>query len=191
MLCTLSRWMISRAEDTGKKLPSIVARHVRRCGACGDQARAAASLSARLKGERTAWLAAVPEFSAGLKRDREEPDMASRAADTARPKPRRSWLALRPIPVAASLIVLAAAGLVLFRVIPRETAPSAEDRVAARAAIKTLTTAPEGLQGVIGEAESSLDRERRILESSVVAAVDYLQARLNIKIERKATPKSL
>ncbi|HMA54499.1 MAG TPA: hypothetical protein VKT17_08545 [Acidobacteriota bacterium] len=191
MLCTLSRWLISRAEDTRKKLPSIVARHVRRCGACGAYARAAASLSTRLKGERSAWLAAVPEFPAGLERDREEPEMAPGAAATARPRPRRSWLALRPVPVAVSLLVLVAAGFVLFRVVPRETAPTPADRVAARAAIKTLTTAPEGLQGVIGEAESSLDKERRILESSVVAAVDYLQARLNIKIERKATPKSL
>jgi hypothetical protein len=183
--------MISRAEDTGKEPPRIVVRHVRRCGVCGDYARAAASLSLRLKGERSAWLAAVPEFPSGLERDREEPEMAPLAAETARPRSRRPWLALRPLPVAASLIVLVAAGLVLFRVIPRETAPSAEDGVAARAAIKTLTSAPEGLRGAIGEAESSLDKERRILESSVVSAVDYLQARLNIKIERKEPPKTL
>ena len=57
MLCTLSRWMISRTEDTGKTLPRIVERHVRRCGACGDHARSSTSLSSRLRGERSAWLA--------------------------------------------------------------------------------------------------------------------------------------
>jgi hypothetical protein len=87
--------------------------------------------------------------------------------------------------------VLVAAGLVLFRVIPRGTVPSAEDRVAAQAAIRTLTSAPEGLQGVIGEAESSLDKERRILERSIASAVDYIQARLNIRVERKEAPKTL
>ena len=188
MLCTLSRWLISRAEDTGKRLPRIAERHVRRCGACGDHARSLASLSSRLKAERSEWLAKAPEFYAGLEPDRKEPRMGSRAVEAARPRSQRSWLALRPLPVAASLIVLVAAGLVLFRVIPREPVSSAEDRVAARAAIRTLTSAPAGLQGVIGEAESSLDKERRILESSVVSAIDYLQARLNIKIERRNPP---
>jgi len=191
MLCTISRWMVSRAEDTGKPLPRIVERHVRRCGVCGDQARSSASLASRLRGERSALLAEVPEFPAGLESDGEQPRRGSRAADTARPGARRPWLALRPLPVAASLIVLAAAGLVLFRVIPRGTAPSAEDRVAARAAIKMLTSAPQGLQGVFGEAESSLDKERRILEKSLASAIDYLGARLNIKVERKVGPKSL
>jgi hypothetical protein len=86
------------------------------------------------------------------------------------------------------VIVLAAAGLVLFRVIPREPSPSAEDRVAARAAIRTLASAPQGLRGVVGGAESSLNKERQILERSVASAVDYLQARLNIKIERRTPP---
>jgi hypothetical protein len=87
--------------------------------------------------------------------------------------------------------MLVAAGFVLFRVISREPAPSAENRVAARAAIKTLTSAPEGLPGVFGEAESSLDKERQILERSITSAVDYLQARLNIRVERKVAPKAL
>lgn len=191
MLCTLSRWMISRSEDTGKKLPRIVGRHVRRCGACGDHARSSASLSSRLRAERSAWLAKVPDFPLGLEPEKEASVSWPRARVAAPAKPRRPWLVLRPVPVAASLIVLAAAGLVLFRVIPREPVPSAADRVAARAAIKTLTSAPAELPGVIGEAASSLDKERQILERSVVSAVDYLQDRLNIKIERKATPKSL
>ncbi len=183
MLCTLSRWMISRAEDTGKKLPRIVERHVRRCGVCGDFARSSASLSSRLRGEQPAWLAKVPDFPAGLELGR---DVVAGSA-----RPRRPWLAFRPLPMAAAALIVVAVGLVLFRGVPREPVPSAEDRVAAQAAIRTLTSAPGELQGVIGGAESSLDKERRILERSVVSAVDYLQARLNIKIERKAAPKSL
>jgi hypothetical protein len=188
MLCTLSRWMISRVEDTGKKLPPVVARHVRRCGACGAYARASASLSSRLKAERSAWLAKVPDFPADLELEREASTSGPRNLVAGPAKPRRPWLALRPLPVAASVIVLAAAGLILFRVIPREPAPSAEDRVAARAAIRVLTSAPQGLRGVVGGAESSLDKERQILERSVASAFDYLQARLNIKIERRTPP---
>ncbi len=190
MLCKLSRWMISRAEDTGKKLPRIVDRHLGRCSKCRERARASMSLSSRLRGERSAWLAGVPEFPAVPGSDRVRPRTELGAAETARPKSRRPWLALRPLPVAASVIVLVAAGLVLFRVRPREPGPSAEDRMAARAAIKTLTSAPEGIQGVVGEAESPLDKERQILERSLTSAVDYLQARLNIKIERKDSQRS-
>jgi hypothetical protein len=183
--------MISRAEDTGKRLPRIVERHIGRCGACGEYARSSASLSSGLRGERSAWLAEVPEFTLGLEPEREQPKTGVRALDTARPGSRRPWLALRPRPIAASLIVLVAAGLVLFRVVLREPAPSAEDRTAARAAIKELTSAPEELQGALGEAESSLVRERQSLERSIASAVDYLQARLNIKVERKEPPKTL
>jgi hypothetical protein len=191
MLCTLSRWMISRAEDTGKKLPRIVERHIGRCGACGEYARSSASISSGLRRERSAWLAEVPEFPSGLGLEKGQPRTGSRTVETARPGARRPWLALRPLPVAAAVIVLVAAGLVLFRVALREPAPSAEDRIAARAAIKELALAPEELQGVIGEAESSLVRERQILEKSIASAVDYVQARLNIRVERKEPPKTL
>lgn len=182
MLCTISRWMISRAEDTGKKLPRFAERHVRRCGACSDYARSTASLSSRLRAERSGWLAQAPEFPSGLGAGREQLPAKTRA---------RLLFGLRPLPVAASVIVLIAAGFVLLRVIPRDSAPSAEDRIAARAAIRTLASAPEELRGVMGAAESSLNRERQVLERSLASAVDYLQARLNIKIERKETPKTL
>jgi hypothetical protein len=191
MLCTLSRWMISRAEDTGKKMPRFIERHIVRCGACGEFARASASLSSRLKEERAAWLAKVPDFPTGLASDPETPTPRTQAVEAVRTRARRFRPALRPLPVAATVLVVVAAALVLLQVVPKGSPPSAQDRAAARAAIKTITAAPAGLQGVMGEAESSLEREGRILEESLSSAFEYLQARLNIKIERKETPKSL
>ena len=61
----------------------------------------------------------------------------------------------------------------------------------ALAALKTVTAAPDEFQGMVREAESPLARERQILEHSVASAVEYLQARLNIKIERRELPKTL
>ena len=184
MLCTLSRWLISRAEDSGKALPGFAGRHVRQCRACAEFARTTATLSSRLRSERSAWLAEVPDFAV----DR-GPDPAPRpAAKAGAREPRRSWLALRPLPVAAAALVIVAGGLILFQVVLKEPAPTAEDRAAAMAALKTITSAPQGLQGFIGAAESPLDRERRILENSVSSAVEYLQARLNIRIERREPP---
>lgn len=181
MRCTISRWMISRAEDTGKKLPGPVERHLRRCGACGEFARTATTLSSRLRTGRSAWLAEVPDFAVEIgpkPAPRPEGEAGTHAA-------RRSWLALRPLPVAAAALVFAAGALVLFQLVLKEPAPTAEDRASAMAALRAITSAPAEFQGVVGQAESPLDKERRVLENSFSSAVEYLQARLNIRIERR------
>jgi hypothetical protein len=191
MGCKLSRWMISRAEDTGKKLPRFAERHIGRCRACGEFARFSASLSSRLRDDRSAWLAQVPDCPLSFDAEAGPATAGSRVAAAERPGSRRLRFGFRPLPVAAAALVVVVAALVLFQVIPREPALSAEDRAAARAAIASLQAAPETLQGMIGEAESSLENERLILERSLSSAVEYLQARLNIKIERKDAPESL
>ena len=192
MLCTLSRWMISRAEDTGKKLPRVVERHVGRCRACGAFARASMTLAARLRAERSDVLAKVPDFGVDLGPDAAAPAPEARGLAAARPVSPRFLFGLRPLPAAAAaLVVVAVAGIVIFQAVRREPAAAPQDLAAARAAIKSLAAAPEELQGVVGGAESALDKERRILEKSVVSAVDYLQARLNIKIERRDVSKPI
>lgn len=191
MRCKLSRWMISRTEDTGKKLPGFAGRHIGRCRACGEFVRTSVSLSSRLRDERAVWLAKVPDFALSFEGEAGPAEAAARAAMTEKLASRRPWLRLRPLPVAAAALVVVAAALVLFRLVPQAPTPSAEDRAAARAAIAELQSAPGKLQGIIGGAESSLERERRILERSLSSAVEYLQARLNIKIERKEAPKPL
>lgn len=190
MLCKLNRRMISRAEDTGKKLPRFAERHTRRCGVCSEYARSSASLASRLREERSAWLAKVPDFPSGLEHKIEPATAGPQTVEAVPSRSRRPRLALRPLPVAAAALVVVAGAYVLLQVVRREPPPTAQERAAAVAAIKTLSSAPEGFQGVIGEAESSLNKERRILERSVVSAVEYLQARLNIKIERKDSPRS-
>jgi len=184
MWCSLSRWMISRAEDTGKKLPAIAERHVGRCGVCAGFARSSASLSSRLRMERSAWLAKAPDFAVELGPKAARVPASEAAART----PRRSWLSLRPLPVAAAALVLLAGALVLSQLVLKTPAPTAEERASALAALRTITAAPQGLQGVIEEAGSPLERERLILEKSVSSAVEYLQARLNIRIERREPP---
>jgi len=191
MLCTISRWMISRSEDTGKKMPRLIERHIVRCGACGEFARVSASLSSRLREERAAWLAKVPDFPVDLGRGLETTMQGARAIEAGRPLSRRLLFGLRPLPIAVTALVVVAAALVLFQVVPKGSAPTAQDRAAARAAIKSFTSAPGGLQGAVGKAESSLEREGRILGQSLSSAAEYLQARLNIKIERKEAPKPL
>lgn len=183
MLCALSRWMISRAADTGKALPRSVERHTGRCRACGEYVRFAASLKNKLDGEREAFLAAVPGFPLN-----EAAWDAASAPRTERSSSGRRF-ALRPLPAAAGVLVIASAAVLLFLVVLREPAPRPEDRAAGQAALKSLFAAPDDLRGALTGAESSLEQERRVLEKSIAAAAEYLQARLNIRIERKAPAK--
>lgn len=189
MLCMISRWMVSRAEDTGKKLPRFAVRHAKRCGACREFARSSASLSTGLEAERAAFLDGVPEFSAATLPATEISTTERGGVAGADRRPSRQWPFLRPLPAAAIAVFLIAIGaFVVFRIGRHEPEFSAQDRAAAMAAIKSVSSAPGELGGVVGEAESSLDKERQILEKSLAAAAEYLQARLNIKIERRNPP---
>ena len=183
MICRIVRWTVSRAGDRGQAPPRWAARHAGRCPACREQARFMASLRERLAAERPAFLAAVPEFPLNEAAwDKAESRDGARGVIGRRPF-------LRPLPAAAGiLLVAAAAAFLVFRTGGRESGPGAVDGAAARAALRSLASAPASLGGAITEAESSLEQEKRILEKSVVSAVEYLQARLNIKVERREPP---
>jgi D-serine deaminase-like pyridoxal phosphate-dependent protein len=185
MLCKLTRWLISREVDRGIKTPRLALRHAERCGACRTYARFAASLPSRFAGERPAFLASVPDFPLNETRWAEDRGVREKRGIL----PRR--LVLHPFPAAAAAVLVVAGALVLFQVVLREPGPSAQDEAAALAALKTVTAAPDEFRVAVAEVESSLTRERQLLEKSVVSAVEYLQARLNIRIVKKETPKSL
>ncbi len=185
MFCNLTRWLISRAEDRGKKTPRFAERHAERCGACAEYARFAASLSARLSAETPGFLARTPDFAVELA------GSAGQDAGRGARVPGRRPILLRPFPAAAAALVVVVSALVLFRVVLREPALTLAEKKAAIASLKSVTAAPDELQGIVAEGESTLAKERLILEKSVLSAVEYLQTRLNIKVERKYSPRSL
>jgi len=185
MFCNLTRWLISRAEDRGKEVPRFAERHAARCGACREYALFAASLSSRLSGEAPAYLDKAPDSPL---------DPAAWTAEGAGCRTRapfRSRFVLHPFPAAVAVLVVAASALVLFLVVRREPALTSTEKLAVIASLKSVVAAPAEFRVAVAEAESSLARERVILEKSVLSAVEYLQARLNIRVERKQAPKSL
>jgi hypothetical protein len=186
MFCKLTRWLISRAEDRGTKAPRFALHHAERCGACRDFARFAASLPSRLSGEKPAFLAAVPDFPLN------EAQWVEAEAGRKKQEILRRRLILHPFPAAVVALIVVAAVLLVFRVVRPRPSPSPFESEAAIAALKSMTAAPDRFQGVVTEAESPLARERQILERSVLSAVEYFQARLNIRIERKKeAPKTV
>jgi hypothetical protein len=192
MMCALSRWLVSRAEDTGRKLPRFVERHLGRCPGCGAFVRASRALGPGLRSERPDFLAKVPEFAVDLDAAASRLEPARHGTEAVSRRRARLPFGLRPLPVAAAaLLVMATAAVVFFQVNRPGLSVDPQQMAAARAAVKSLTSAPQGLGGIVGQAESSLDRERQVLEKSLFSAVDYLQARLNITVERKDRAKSL
>jgi hypothetical protein len=185
MICNLTRWLISRAEDRGKEMPRFAERHAARCEACRDYALFAASLSSRLSGEAPAFLAKAPGSPLDPAAWAAEGDGRGTGA------PFRRRFVLHPFPAAAAVLVVAASALILFMVVRREPALTSAEKQAVIASLKSVVAAPAEFSLAVEEVGSPLARERQILERSVLSAVEYLQARLNIKIEKKNTPKSL
>jgi len=182
MLCRLTRWMISRELDMGKKMPRFAARHAGRCDACRAYARFTASLPSRFSGEIPAVLAEAPDSLAGR-----IPPISDEAGPRRRSRFRRR-LFLSPVRVilkAGAVVIILAVGVFLFRLVPGKPGPTAAATKAAFADLKFVTAVPDELQSAVAKAESSLVRERLLLEKSFLSVYDYLQARLNIRIERK------
>jgi len=186
MICNLTRWLISRAEDRGKETPRFAERHAVRCEACREYALFAASLSARLAGEAPSFLAAAPDSPL---------DPAAwvpvEGAGRGTLAPFRRRFVFHPFPAAAAALVVVVSALIIFRVVGRGPGLTSAEKQAVIASLKSVAAAPAEFRLAAAEAESSLAKERQILERSVVSAVEYLQARLNIRVERKQMPKSL
>lgn len=184
MLCHLTRWFVSRSEDGGKAWPRFAERHAARCAACREYARFASALPARLSAEVPSLLAQARDADLTFDGVDAEGARRGRRASVRRP------VFLRPLPLTSAALALVAFLLVLTQVVLREPRLSPADRQAAFAALKSVTAAPDELAGAVVDAESSLDRERDVLERSILSALDYLQERLNIKVERKGRLKS-
>lgn len=187
MFCNLTRWLISRAEDRGKERPLFAERHAARCEACREYALFAASLSSRLSGETPAFLAKSPDSPLDPAAWAAEGDGRGTRA------PFRRRFVLYPFPAAAAVLVVAASALVLFLVVRPGPGPglTSAEKQAVIASLKSVAAAPAEFSLAVEEVGSPLARERQILVRSVVSAVEYLQTRLNIRIERKQEPRSL
>jgi hypothetical protein len=164
-------------------MPRFADRHKERCRACREYARFAESLPARFAAETPSFLDEVPDFSLGFA---QSPAVSFDNPREAR-SGRRSFL--RPLPIAAALAFIVS-GLVLERVVLRETPLTVADKNAAIAGLASVTAIPNDFQGALAQAESPLVRERLILEKSVRSAIEYFQACLNIRIAKKQRSNS-
>lgn len=177
MICLWTRWLISRSHDLGKPLPGFAARHAGRCGRCREYARFCGTLPSRLTESLPVRLDRTPAFPPF------RPAASSKDAGNRPHGEFRRPVFLRPLPMAAAVLVLAA-GVFLFQRITSGPPMSAERAQMALENLRKVTAVPDEWPSVVTTAESSLDGERVLVENAARSAFEFLQNRLNIKIER-------
>lgn len=162
MLCALTKWLISRREDTGRRLPSWAGAHLRRCPSCLEFSRLAYSWE-----EQKADLPAFDQADiARSRRIRFKPA----AGEEPQPWPARAW---KRIPVARLAAVFAAVMLgVLWLALPRtQPLPSLEQIIDLEKV--------SALQEEITTVENPLRQEMDHLEQKLDAAINFLISRLD------------
>jgi predicted anti-sigma-YlaC factor YlaD len=173
MFCSIYKWMISWALDSGKSLPGLVDRHIRHCESCREFARVSGALTARLVRE-------VP----GFLRERHDPlkeKIISALAEKPEPKlsyGRRFNFRLLPALAAAVVVVVLLIGIV-FQVIP--PAPSHTDGPAFNDLSEAVADKMP-LQDLAGGVESPMETEMFSLEQSISSATEFLVSCLEIRI---------
>ena len=162
MLCALTKWLISRREDTGRRLPSWAEGHLRRCPSCLEFARLVSSW-----GEQRADLRTFDQADTARGRR-----IRFRSAAGEQPQPGHGQIR-RWMPVAALAAVFAAVMLgVLWLALPRtQPLPSLEQIIDLEKV--------SALQEEITTVENPLRQEMDGLEQKLDAAINFLISRLD------------
>jgi hypothetical protein len=107
MFCSLYKWFISHAQDSGKPISGLVRRHLRGCSACREFVRASESIIQKSTQDTAAILkghdrALDEKIISGL----------SKAPPSKRPSARKPVLI--PAVAAASAVIIITIGIILF-----------------------------------------------------------------------------
>ncbi len=169
MLCFVYKWLISRALDSGKKLPNLAARHLNRCQECRHFARLSESLASKL----TLAGAVFRQGNHHVLNEKIISALVTQPIPRSTPKGR-----FLPIPAfAAALVTLAAVvGIILLQVIPLP-APG-PDKSLLNDLPRIAATKPP-LQEIVGLIESPMETEMLGLEKSMKSALEHLLSCLN------------
>lgn len=175
MFCTVHKWFISRAADSGKPLRGFVKKHTHRCDSCREFARLCESLKPRFAQDKQAILensgrALVQKIMSALPEEKSSVPGHQVAA--------RKFLARKPAlaaSLAAASLVLAVSLSLIFIVIPhsRETASFGQP-------LELLNAASP--QVLLAKAESPLEKEYLELKKTFNTTTEYLRYFLDFHI---------
>jgi hypothetical protein len=176
MFCSVYKWYISRSLDSGKSLPGLVSRHIRRCASCRQFAQFSESLENRLVKD-------VPGFLDGYDKSLNEKNISTL---TKHPHPKR---APKRRPALIPVLAAASAVLVISIVIVWLVLPSS-DRITPLNQLAQLRISKTSFENALVKIDSPYEEELTELKQTLKATADFLLSRVDIKIgEREKSPK--
>jgi len=169
MKCSIHRWNISRALDSGEPLDSLTKHHLVHCEACREFLRVGEEMGRRLADDASFLLKDErPALNDRVQRALDEPGLAATP-----PRSRLKLLRLRPVLAAAALLVVF--GLSIIWV-----ARSRPDGMPQLDPLLQLKTGRANLVSALQRAESPYQKAISELRKTLKSTADNLAARFDI-----------
>jgi hypothetical protein len=174
MLCSIYKWQISRALDSGKPPSGLVKRHLRRCPSCSEFFRLGEEMGNRLAQDAAALLRGA-DASLG-KKVFSLLDVDERVHLPA-PAPRKSW-GLRPVLAAAASLTLVSISLVWVLTSRHAKMPALDP---------AFGLEPPGvyLEKALEKAGSPYAAEIQVLKQALKSKGDAIQSCLDLNLGEK------
>ena len=175
MFCTVYKWLISQAADSGKPVSGFVKNHTQRCDSCREFARLCESLKPKFAQDKYAILknydeALSKKIISALPKER-----VSESGDQRIP---RKFLAQRPVLVtslSAVFLVAAISVSIIFIAVPRSKDMSSFGHPSEWVS----AASPESF---LAKAESPLETEYQELKKTVDTTTKFLRSYLDFHI---------
>jgi hypothetical protein len=173
MICSLSKWFISRSFDLHRENPGFVQRHLRQCAVCQDFARFSQELAERSVQDACVIIQETP--GSFLKKVKQEPSFSLESKS-------RPWLQRRLVlVVSTALATFLVLILILFRPI-QVFSPDSDNGVLQ--IIRASSLSGPSLQKLAVQVESPYDKEWISLKNTIISAADHLTSYLDLKIDQ-------
>ena len=162
MFCSIYKWLISQALDSGKNVSKPVSRHLHHCSSCREFAAFCGELKKKTIQEKSYFL------------DRTEKALNKKiisalAKDTAPNKTLSRKPFLRPVLAAASLALIIFSGIFIFNTINK-------DRSTSSGSLFSLSAVDVPFENVLGKIDSPLQEEILSLKETMKIASEFLYA---------------
>jgi predicted anti-sigma-YlaC factor YlaD len=168
MFCSIYKWLISQALDSGKNVSKPVSRHLHNCSSCREFAAFCGELEKKANKEKI-------DFPQRTEEALNKKIISSLAKETALSKTISRKPILRPILAAASLALIIFSGIFIFNTINK-------DRSTSSGILFSLSSANVPIDNVLGKIDSPLQEEILSLKETMKTASEFLYACVDPKL---------
>ena len=171
MFCSVYKWLISQALDSGKNVSKPVSRHLRHCSSCREFAAFCGELKEKATQEKIDFLDKADEAL-------NKKIISSLAKDTATSEAISRKPFLRPVLAAASMALIIFSGIFIFNTINK-------DRSTPSGSLFSLSAVDVPVENVLGKIDSPIQDEILSLKETMRIASEFLYACVDPKLGQR------